>query len=66
MVNNLRQEIIQVLVATQGGSEGDVVFIAGYGRYIAEFPFTELYESSVEGDIGMILGNIYENPELVE
>lgn len=44
--------------------EGDVVYLAGYGDYIAEFPFIQLYESSFEGDVGDIKGNIYENPEM--
>ena len=46
--------------------EGDVVYIAGYGNYKAVFPFIELYEAQSENDIGAILGNIYENPELSE
>jgi hypothetical protein len=46
--------------------EGDVVYLAGYGNYICEFPFLELYDASAEGDIGDILGNIYENRELLE
>lgn len=46
--------------------EGDVVHLAGYGSYEAEFPFIELYEAVAEGDVGAILGNIYETPELLE
>ena len=46
--------------------EGDVVCIAGYGDYHAEFPFMILYDAAPENDIGGILGNIYENPELLE
>jgi len=46
--------------------EGDVVYIAGYGDYHAEFPFIELYEAQYENDIGAILGNIHENPELLD
>ena len=46
--------------------EGDIVYIAGFGNYQAEFPFIELYEAQYENDIGAILGNIYENPELLE
>lgn len=46
--------------------EGDVVYIAGYGNYKVEFPFMFLYEALIENDIGAILGNIYENPELLE
>ena len=45
--------------------EGDVVSIAGYGDYEVEFPFLELYDAKTEGDIGKIIGNIYENPELI-
>ena len=44
---------------------GDVVRLAGYGDYICEFPFIELYEAAGESDIGAIIGNIYENPELL-
>jgi uncharacterized phage protein (TIGR01671 family) len=46
--------------------EGDVVYLAGYGDYVAEFPFIELYEAGAEKDIGEIKGNIYENSELNE
>ena len=46
--------------------EGDIVYIAGYGNYEVEFPFTFLYYAAPENDIGAILGNIYENPELLE
>tara|TARA_R110002110_G_scaffold250415_1_gene466526 strand:+ start:90 stop:446 length:357 start_codon:yes stop_codon:yes gene_type:complete len=46
--------------------DGDVVYIAGYGNYEVEFPFTFLYYAAPENDIGAILGNVYENPELVE
>lgn len=46
--------------------EGDIVYLAGYGDYIAEFPFIELYEAATENDIGKIIGNIYQNPELLE
>jgi hypothetical protein len=42
----------------------DVVYLAGYGNYVCEFPFGELYEAGSEGDIGAILGNIHQNPEL--
>lgn len=45
--------------------EGDVVYLAGYGDYIVEFPFIELYNALNEGDVGKIKGNIYENPELL-
>jgi|GEM_PF-5371045 len=43
---------------------GDVVYLAGYGDYVCEFPFIELYEAANEGDIEHIKGNIYQNPEL--
>lgn len=46
--------------------EGDVVYIAGYGDYVCQFPFIELYEASYEGDIGKLVGNIHDNPELKE
>jgi len=46
--------------------EGDVVYLAGYGKYTAELPFTELYEGYPEDDIGDILGNIHQHPELLE
>jgi hypothetical protein len=45
--------------------EGDVVNLYGYGKYTCEFPFIELYESSMEGDIGNIIGNIHENKDLL-
>ena len=45
--------------------ESDVVYIAGYGDYIVEFPFIDLYEAYPEGDIGEIKGNIYENQDLL-
>jgi uncharacterized phage protein (TIGR01671 family) len=46
--------------------EGDVVYLAGHGEYECEFPFIELYEAQAELDVGGILGNIHENPELME
>ena len=46
--------------------EGDIVYIGGYGEYEAEFPFIELYDAAMESDIGSIIGNIHENPELME
>jgi uncharacterized phage protein (TIGR01671 family) len=45
--------------------EGDVVYLAGYGDYVCEFPFLELYHAQWENDIGEIKGNIYQNPELI-
>jgi hypothetical protein len=44
--------------------EKDVVYLAGYGNYVCEFPFITLYEAAAEGDIGEKLGNVLENPEL--
>ena len=46
--------------------DGDVVPLAGYGDYVCEFPYTDLYESAAEGDVGRLKGNIHENPELLE
>jgi len=46
--------------------EDDVVLIHGYGEYICEFPFLELYEAYAENDIGEIQGNIYQQPELLK
>jgi len=45
---------------------GDIVYLAGYGNYEAVFPFIELYEAEYGDFTGAILGNIYENPELLE
>ena len=45
--------------------EGDIVYLAGKGNELMEFPFLELYESAMESDIGAIIGNIYENKELL-
>jgi len=46
--------------------EGDILLLSGYGNYECEFPFLELYQASMEGDIQNIIGNIHENPELLE
>lgn len=46
--------------------EGDIVYIAGYGDYIAKFPFYTLYDASFENDIGEIRGNVHDNPELAK
>lgn len=46
--------------------ESDVVYLAGYGDYLVDFPFIQLYEAKYEGDIGKIKGNIHANPELME
>ena len=40
--------------------EGDIVYLAGYGKYEVEFPFLNLYDAAMEADVGEILGNIYE------
>jgi len=46
--------------------EGDIVYLAGYGDYICEFPFIGLFEAYMESGIGEIRGNIYEHPHLIE
>ena len=46
--------------------EGDIVYLAGYGNYVCEFPFIDLYEAAAENDIGEIIGDIYTTPELLE
>jgi hypothetical protein len=46
--------------------EGDVIHLYGYGQYQVEYPFLELFEAGAEGDIGSILGNIYQHPELLK
>jgi hypothetical protein len=46
--------------------EGDIVYLSGYGNYIVEWPFIQLFESSWEDDIGDIIGNVYEDPELIK
>ena len=46
--------------------EGDIVYLAGVGDVVINFPFIDLYEAAVGHDIGGILGNIYENPEMLE
>ena len=46
--------------------EGFIVYLAGYGNYEAVFPFIELYEAEYGDFTGAILGNVYENPELLE
>lgn len=45
--------------------EGDIVYLGGYGNYEVEFPFIELYEAETEKDIGEIIGNVYQQPELL-
>lgn len=46
--------------------EGDIVYIHGYGEYLCEFPFLELYDAVIENDIGKVIGNIHQNPELLK
>lgn len=46
--------------------EGDVLQVAGYGKMIIDWPFDLLYEYHGESDIGAILGNIYQHPELLK
>jgi hypothetical protein len=36
--------------------ENDKMLLAGYGTYVAEFPFIQLYESYAENDIGHHIG----------
>ena len=48
--------------------EGDVVHISGIGNYeITDIcqDFDMLVNAKVEGDLNEIVGNIYENPELI-
>lgn len=45
--------------------DDDVVYLAGYGNYHVEYPYAELFSAQHEGDVGEILGNIHENPELL-
>ena len=45
--------------------EGDIVYLAGWGNTEITFPFPDVYEAGWSGDIGAIVGNIYENPELL-
>lgn len=46
--------------------EGDIVYLAGQGNVVMEFPFFDLYDAAAENDIGEIVGNIHENPELLD
>ena len=46
--------------------EGDIVYLAGYGNYECEFPFLDLYEAMAERDVGAIIGNIHQNPDMIE
>lgn len=52
-----------------GENGGDIVYIAGEGVVQICFPFFELYEKVFMGgndDIGAIIGNAFDNPELLE
>ena len=46
--------------------EGDIVYLAGFGNAEIEFPFIDLYFAALEKDVGAIIGNIYENPEMID
>lgn len=46
--------------------EKDVVYLAGYGNYVVEFPFIDLYDAIAEFDVEHKLGNITDNPSLLE
>ena len=46
--------------------DGDVVYLAGYGDYLVESPYLEIWEAYTENDIGEIKGIIYQQPELTE
>jgi uncharacterized phage protein (TIGR01671 family) len=48
--------------------EGDIVYIAGEGNCLVKFPYYDLYERIFSGDssdIEKVIGNIYENPDLL-
>lgn len=48
--------------------ECDIVYIAGEGKVLIKFPFFDLYERIYCGDsddIENVIGNIHENPELL-
>lgn len=46
--------------------EGDIVRIAGYGLYEVEWPFMILFQSSFENDVEEVIGNIWENKDLLD
>lgn len=39
--------------------EGDIVYLAGVGEVEMQYPFIDLYDASMEDDIGAIIGNVY-------
>ena len=41
--------------------EKDIVYLAGVGNCIMEFPFQDLYDAMAEKDIGKIVGNVHRN-----
>ena len=45
--------------------EGDIVYLAGLGDVEMDYPYLDLFYAEMDGDIGEIKGNIFENPELV-
>ena len=40
--------------------EGDIVYLAGIGNSTMRFPFLDLYDAGAEGDIGKIVGNMFQ------
>lgn len=46
--------------------DDDVVYLAGYGDYRCVYPYTELFEAAAENDVGLLKGNVHDNPELLE
>lgn len=50
--------------------EGDVVYVAGVGNTEAVFPFQDIYEAKTHTDyccdVGRVIGNIHDNPELIK
>ncbi len=64
--NDLKVEMFSGIKDSMGKDiyEGDIVYCAGVGNMLIEFPFLDLYFSAIERDVGAILGNIHENPEL--